>query len=179
MDPRHFRGGPQGPRIVITALSLLIATSCTPPADPASDEPADPQVAIGGQHLSGQAASKLTLFESGQVRPLAISPDKQLLFAVNTPDNRLEIFRIGPSQLVRTTPSRRASSPAAGSSTRTRAPARAHALHGHACSPARAARCALRCGARCARQDREAGACTPSRSGLRLLYSSNYFLFHQ
>jgi len=31
-------------------------------------------------------------FESGQVRPLALSADGQRLFAVNTPDNRLEIF---------------------------------------------------------------------------------------
>ncbi|HYD49533.1 MAG TPA: YncE family protein, partial [Terriglobales bacterium] len=34
-------------------------------------------------------------FESGQVRPLALSPDGTRLFAVNTPDNRLEIFDIG------------------------------------------------------------------------------------
>ena len=33
-------------------------------------------------------------FESGHVRPLALSPSKELLFAVNTPDNRLEIFRV-------------------------------------------------------------------------------------
>src|SRR5690606_12130991 len=33
-------------------------------------------------------------FESGQVRPLALSPNGQRLFAVNTPDNRLEIFRV-------------------------------------------------------------------------------------
>ncbi|HWO17834.1 MAG TPA: beta-propeller fold lactonase family protein, partial [Kofleriaceae bacterium] len=41
------------------------------------------------------------MFESGQVRPLALSPDKQLLFAVNTPDNRLEVFRVQTHQLVR------------------------------------------------------------------------------
>jgi len=35
-----------------------------------------------------------TLFESGQVRPLALSPGGKLLFAVNTPDNRLEVFKI-------------------------------------------------------------------------------------
>ncbi len=35
-----------------------------------------------------------TLFESGQVRPLALSPNQSLLFAANTPDNRLEVFRI-------------------------------------------------------------------------------------
>ncbi len=33
-------------------------------------------------------------FESGQVRPLAISPDRTKLFAVNTPDNTLEVFNI-------------------------------------------------------------------------------------
>lgn len=36
--------------------------------------------------------SSYTLFESGQVRPLALSPDGKKLFAVNTPDNRLEVF---------------------------------------------------------------------------------------
>jgi YVTN family beta-propeller protein len=40
------------------------------------------------------AAPPFTLFESGQPRPLALSPDGKYLFAVNTPDNRLEIFRI-------------------------------------------------------------------------------------
>ncbi len=33
-------------------------------------------------------------FESGQVRPLALSPDGTTLFAVNTPDARLEIFDV-------------------------------------------------------------------------------------
>lgn len=33
-------------------------------------------------------------FESGQVRPLALSADGTRLFAVNTPDNRLEIFDV-------------------------------------------------------------------------------------
>ena len=41
------------------------------------------------------APSTFTTFESGQVRPLAQSPDGQRLFAVNTPDNSLEIFAIG------------------------------------------------------------------------------------
>ena len=33
-------------------------------------------------------------FESGQVRPLTLSPDGTTLFAVNTPDNHLEIFDV-------------------------------------------------------------------------------------
>ena len=32
---------------------------------------------------------RFTLFESGQVRPLALSPSGKLLFAANTPDGRL------------------------------------------------------------------------------------------
>lgn len=39
-----------------------------------------------------QAPPSFTLFESGQVRPLALSPDGRRLYAVNTPDGRLEIF---------------------------------------------------------------------------------------
>src|SRR5215470_3256625 len=34
-------------------------------------------------------------FESGQVRPLAMSPDGTTLFAVNTPNGTLEVFTIG------------------------------------------------------------------------------------
>jgi DNA-binding beta-propeller fold protein YncE len=43
-----------------------------------------------------------TLFESGQVRPLALSPSGNYLFAVNTPDNRLEVFEVKKSGLVHT-----------------------------------------------------------------------------
>jgi hypothetical protein len=45
------------------------------------------------------SAAPFTLFESGQVRPLALSPSGRLLYAVNTPDNRLEVFQIKPSGL--------------------------------------------------------------------------------
>ncbi len=37
---------------------------------------------------------RFTVFESGQVRPLALSPTGKLLFAANTPDDRLEVFRV-------------------------------------------------------------------------------------
>src|SRR5262249_15893539 len=40
-------------------------------------------------------ASSLVTFEAGQVRPLALAPDASRLFAVNTPDDRLEIFAVG------------------------------------------------------------------------------------
>jgi DNA-binding beta-propeller fold protein YncE len=52
--------------------------------------------------VTPSSSSSLTLFESGQVRPLALSPDHQHLFAVNTPDNRLEVFRIETNRLIHT-----------------------------------------------------------------------------
>jgi YVTN family beta-propeller protein len=41
-------------------------------------------------------------FESGPVRPLALSPQGTKLFVVNTPDNRLEVFNVGPNGIART-----------------------------------------------------------------------------
>ncbi len=55
--------------------SLLAATVATGPAAAAPED-------------------SYTLFESGLVRPLAMSPDGTRLFACNTPDNRLEIFDV-------------------------------------------------------------------------------------
>jgi YVTN family beta-propeller protein len=39
-------------------------------------------------------AAPFVAFESGPVRPLALSPDGSRLYAANTPDNRLEIFQV-------------------------------------------------------------------------------------
>ena len=47
-----------------------------------------------GLVASGTAHAAFTTFESGQVRPLALSPDGARLYAVNTPDDRLEIFDV-------------------------------------------------------------------------------------
>jgi hypothetical protein len=33
-------------------------------------------------------------FETGQVRPIALNPSQTRLFAINTPDNQLEIFDV-------------------------------------------------------------------------------------
>lgn len=63
---------------------------------------------VGGAMFTGavlatgaeaSASENVALFEGGQVRPLALSPSGNLLFAVNTPDARLEIFRVLPSGL--------------------------------------------------------------------------------
>jgi DNA-binding beta-propeller fold protein YncE len=42
----------------------------------------------------GHTLGSFVPFETGHTRPLALSPDGNRLFAVNTPDNRLEIFDI-------------------------------------------------------------------------------------
>lgn len=44
-------------------------------------------------------ADDYTLFESGPVRPVALSPNKKFLFVVNPPDGRLEILRVGRNHL--------------------------------------------------------------------------------
>jgi YVTN family beta-propeller protein len=49
---------------------------------------------------SGTSAAFVT-FESGQVRPLALSPDATRLFALNTPDGRLEILAVDSGGLSR------------------------------------------------------------------------------
>ena len=49
---------------------------------------------------SVDAMAGFVTFESGQVRPLAMSPDGTKLYAVNTPDNQLEIFNVKADGLV-------------------------------------------------------------------------------
>jgi DNA-binding beta-propeller fold protein YncE len=75
----------------LTAALLVDVIACT-----------DPDESPPRQDLSARvsAGSPYTLFESGQVRPLALSPSGKLLFAVNTPDNRLEVFKVSASGLV-------------------------------------------------------------------------------
>ena len=55
--------------------------------------------AVAWLALVAPAAAAFTTFESGQVRPLALAPDGSQLFAVNTPDNRMEIFDVAPGGL--------------------------------------------------------------------------------
>ena len=46
-----------------------------------------------------RATGDFVTFETGQVRPLALSPSGMRLFACNTPDNRLEVFSITAGNL--------------------------------------------------------------------------------
>ena len=49
---------------------------------------------------SADAVESFTAFESAHVRPLALSADGSRLYAVNTPDNRLTVYRASDSGLV-------------------------------------------------------------------------------
>ena len=44
--------------------------------------------------LAREGRAAFTTFESGHVRPIAMSPDGSRLFAVNTPDDYLEVFTV-------------------------------------------------------------------------------------
>jgi DNA-binding beta-propeller fold protein YncE/cytochrome c peroxidase len=72
-------------------LPTIVAAACTAPSgEPARDEHA----AVATVSRVPQSPNPYTLFETLQVRPLALSADGKTLFAANTPDNRLEIFTV-------------------------------------------------------------------------------------
>ena len=101
MDLRYCHRGSMRLLVGFVSLAVTAALSCAP-ADENSRAEASTVPGVGPSappSPRSAIAASFTLFESGQVRPLAISPDKQHLFAVNTPDNRLEIFRIEKHQL--------------------------------------------------------------------------------
>src|SRR5215471_5736124 len=54
---------------------------------------------VQGWLLAAPAGAAFVTFEAGQVRPLAMSPDGSRLYAVNTPDDRLEIFAVNAGTL--------------------------------------------------------------------------------
>src|SRR5947208_13827415 len=100
MGPQQSYRGLVVALMAFVAFAFLAALTYVPGASRPSEASADTKA--GSRSAPKDASSSYTLFESGQVRPLAMSPDKQHLFAVNTPDNRLEIFRIGDHGLVHT-----------------------------------------------------------------------------
>lgn len=94
-------------RLTICCAVLLTTAACV-----ASEQTGDETTDSTSQELESAAsqtidtpashtpgAASFATFETGQVRPLAISPDGKRLFAANTPDNRLEIYDITSSGL--------------------------------------------------------------------------------
>jgi DNA-binding beta-propeller fold protein YncE len=82
-------------RMALVLIGLLGA-ACAP--DVARESEEDPSSVSQSRLLSSAPSSSdkpFTTFESGQVRPLSLSADGHYLYATNTPDGRLEIFRAG------------------------------------------------------------------------------------
>ena len=76
---------------IIAGISLLAGCSNPHGAD---DTSVKQLTGPAAQQFVPTAPSIFTTFESGQVRPLAMSPDGSRLYATNTPDNTLEIFAV-------------------------------------------------------------------------------------
>jgi len=74
--------------ILFTCGASLCASSCQ------TSSPAEQQA-----KAAAVTSPSFVEFESGQVRPIAMSPDGTRLFAVNTPNGSLEIFTISASGL--------------------------------------------------------------------------------
>src|SRR5690349_1376433 len=98
---RSLRGSMMSFLVLVAPLAFAAALSLASGTGRLSEASADPGLASLLQS-SARTSPSFTLFESGQVRPLAMSPDRRHLFAVNTPDNRLEVFRIEGNRLLRT-----------------------------------------------------------------------------
>ncbi|HYQ83713.1 MAG TPA: hypothetical protein VEP28_06870, partial [Rubrobacter sp.] len=77
-------------KLALSFLVCLVGLVCLAAALPAGARGAR----LADFKSATSSPGRFTLFESGQVRPLALSPSGKLLVAANTPDNRLEVFRI-------------------------------------------------------------------------------------
>lgn len=84
----HVRTRPL-PTLCAAAVALAIAVGALL-AEPARRAPATAQA---------PAVEEFTNFETEPVRPLAMSPEGDRLYALNTPDDRLEIFAVGAQGL--------------------------------------------------------------------------------
>src|SRR5262245_20623793 len=80
----------------VTMSMVALSYSCGDSGAPRSEEVVESASAPMQSTLQDPPddSARFTLFEAGQVRPLALSKNKKTLFAVNTPDNRLEIFNV-------------------------------------------------------------------------------------
>ncbi|HVW25031.1 MAG TPA: beta-propeller fold lactonase family protein [Polyangiaceae bacterium] len=88
---------------VYCGVTLAAIAACSDPASQGGS--ADPTDQLSAPLHKGpppkvtRTNRPYTLFETLQVRPLALSPSGRLLFALNTPDDRLEVFRVTGNKL--------------------------------------------------------------------------------
>jgi DNA-binding beta-propeller fold protein YncE len=82
----------------VASAGLALLASCDPQDRP--DPPAETNLAaLNSTPAKRVVDDAFVTFESGPVRPLALSSDGRFLYAANTPDNRVEIFRVAGRQL--------------------------------------------------------------------------------
>ncbi len=81
-------------RRMLSLVYVIAVLGCASEEDAVVEETTSSQLT----HVPA-SANPYTLFESLQVKPLAMSPDGKLLFALNTPDGRLEIFKVSGNGL--------------------------------------------------------------------------------
>jgi DNA-binding beta-propeller fold protein YncE len=81
-------------RLGLLLIPSIAAAACANGAGEPSSTESAPLSTTRVPAKVTQPANPYTLFETLQVRPLALSSDGQTLYALNTPDNRLEIFRV-------------------------------------------------------------------------------------
>ena len=80
--PHNSKGsGPRSTMMVLRAAAGVLAAGAA-------------AVTISIAASAVPSDSPVAIFESGHVRPLALSPAGTWLFAVNTPDNRIEVFSV-------------------------------------------------------------------------------------
>jgi DNA-binding beta-propeller fold protein YncE len=86
----------------IASMGLAVVAGCTedaPPQPGPQKSTLESVAAVRAAPGRSAGADPFVTFESGQVRPLVLSSDGRFLYAANTPDNRVEIFRIAGRQL--------------------------------------------------------------------------------
>jgi DNA-binding beta-propeller fold protein YncE len=87
-------------RLGLLFIPALAAAACSAngTGEPSSTTQTEAVSAAPIQKVT-QTTNPYTLFETLQTRPLALSSDGRTLYALNTPDNRLEIFRVDGAHL--------------------------------------------------------------------------------
>ena len=85
-------GGSDAPVVLAPPLAPDPAPTPDPTPAPTPDPTPEP--------TPDPAEASVPVFESGQTRPILIAADGERLFALNTPDNRLEIYQINDGQLI-------------------------------------------------------------------------------
>ncbi len=79
---------------MLTMWSAIAAIACAGACDDglSIDDPSDEPTTERTLNLG--AEPRFPTFETGQVRPLALDPSGQRLYAVNTPDSALEVYKV-------------------------------------------------------------------------------------